>query len=417
MMEQKEISASLQNLVERLRKEKRTKITEDIERIRNSLDSLPSMRSKALVLTEITDLFLDNELVIIAEVFGEEARQSAERVKAIDEKARTFAELASIYYDYGYKSKSEDLIEDSIDSAEEVEGEGRKVEVFISIAEKQLNVGSDEIADKAIDDILPTALNLAEEKQELKPLARLAEVKAHLDVGQTRKICSTVLEILKSSDLKDEKGTILSSLAVAFIRIDEVNRSFEMVNRLLGTEYCNFSLSRVIPVMASEGALEKAIELTDMIDNSMLRDSVKAEIASLSARRENIREAEELVKEIEEPFEKDIVFKELVCAFIGSANEEKAEEYLEKIENDEMKTLALMEMSLHYFRRDDLQISEKCFLRAHDLAKKLRSSSTLLQVVEGFLEMDRRKEALSLTEKIRSPEEKAIAYGAIAASG
>ena len=407
---------SLEQITENLkRQDGKIFVGDALEKSLQSIESLPTDNNKALVLGEITDLLLDSDLIYLAKRFGEEALDSIEGIKTTAEKAKTLSRIASIFADYEFKHTSEKIFAKAWEEAERIEDEGKRVQVFLSIIEDQLDRNLNEKLEKNLDEVLSKALHLSEGEHDILPLAMTAETMAKIKGKKAEEICNRVLEYANNLELEDDHGWIIGSVAKAFSRIGKHEKSMELMRKLISKSGSDIPLVEVAITLSEEGQTERALELKDYVDNEELKDSLMGVIAADLINREFIDEALNLKKDIKDEFETDLLLKNLI-RYYAPRDREKAMMYLQDISSLEMKALGYSELAKSHLQEDGHRRAKELALKALDMIVDAKSESIKLELIETLMEVGLEDKAIELAEDITSSEERAIAFGSIAAS-
>ncbi|MEF8835411.1 MAG: hypothetical protein V5A76_04575 [Candidatus Thermoplasmatota archaeon] len=408
-----EDSISIEEVTENIsHQDGKTFVGEALEKSLESIGTLPSDNSKALILAEITDLLLDSDILYLAERFGKKAVESTTSIKITTEKAKTLSRIASIFAEYDIDQISDKIFEKALKVAKRVEDEGKRVEVLLTIIEDQLDKGLMEKAEKDLDEALSTALDVAEKKDDVVPLAMVAETMAKIDKERAEDLCERVLPF--AQDLEDDRDWILGSVAKAFSRIGLPERSMELVEELMSENISDIKLVEVAITLSQEDQTKIALELRDYVKNQELRDTLTGKIAADLVLDNSAEKALTLRKDIENEFEKDLLLKNIVSHY-ASSDPKKARDHLQEIGSKEMKALAYRELVLSNLNRDDEQRAKKIALKARDMISDSNSEAIKVELIATLMEVGLQEEAAGLAEGITTSEERAIAFGSIAA--
>ncbi len=389
-------------------------VGEALEESLESVNSLPSDNSKALVLVEITEILLNSDLIYLAKRFGEKAFTSTKEIKITAEKAKTLSRLASVFAEHQFYKISSKIFKSAWNEAKTVEDRGKRIQVFLSIIEDQLEKGLYEKAENNLDKILPTALNLAEKENKIVPLAMTTETMAKIRKEKAEDLCEKVLEYAQCSESKGDRRWIISSVAKAFSRIGRHEKSMQLMRDLIPLEDSDIQLVEVAALLSNDGQTEKALELKDHVKNQDLRDSLMGMVAGDLVNRKFIDEALELKEKIEDEFETDLLLKNLVSHF-AEEDRKKARIYLDEIRSQEMKSLAYKELALSFLQDEDHQRAEELAVKAKEMMTKSKSETVKVELVDVLIDVGLKEKACEIAEEITTSEERAIAFGSIAA--
>jgi len=390
-------------------------VGEALENSLSSVNSLPSHNSKALVLVEITDILLNSDLIYLAKKFGEKAFTSTKEIKITAEKAKTLSRLASVFAEHQFDKISSKIFEKAWEEAETVEDRGKRIEVFLSIIEDQLEKKLHEKAKNNLDKILPTAIDLAENNNEIVPLAMTIETMAKIRKEKAEELCQRVLEYAQNTGSEDDRRWVISSVAKAFSRIGKHEKSMQLMDGLISSGDSDIQLVEVALTLSEEGQTERALELKDHVNNQDLKDSLMGLIAADLVNKKFVDEALELKEKIEDEFETDLLLKKLVSHFAGE-DREKARMYLDEIWGEEMRALAYMELALSHLLDEDHQRAEELAMKAKETMTNSKSETVKLELIDVLIEIGLKDEVYEAAEKINTSEERAIAFGSIAAN-
>ncbi|MBS3782576.1 MAG: hypothetical protein KGY68_08250 [Candidatus Thermoplasmatota archaeon] len=389
-------------------------VGEALEESLGSVDSLPSDNNKAIVLTEITDIFFDSDLLYLAKRFGEKAVDSTEGIKQKSEKAKTLSRIASTFTEHDFRSISDKVFEKAMKEAESIKDEAKRVEVFLYVIEDLIENGLKKKAEKNLDKVLSTSVDLAEKEHDMVPLAMTAETIAKIDNKKGEETCKKVLEYLHNLDPVDDRGWIIISLAKAFSRIGRHEKSIELVKKLICAGDSDIQFVELGITLSDEGQVERALELRNHVKNEELRDTLTGKIASDLILKGSVEEALKLMEDIEDVFETDVILKKLVKHFAGR-DRKKARKHLQEISSIEMKALAYRELAISHLYKDDHKRAKELALKAIEMIANSESESVKVELIETMIDLGLKDRAFELAEQIETSEERAIAFGSIAA--
>lgn len=412
----KEDSISMEEIIENLAyQDKKGFVGDSLEKSIESIDKLPSENSEALVLAEVTDLLLDSDLIYLGKKFGESAYDSTRGINIESEKAKTLSRLASIFAKHDFQQISDMIFDEAYKEANEIKDEGKMMETLLSIIEDQLEKGLVKKAEDNLDNILSKAMNLAERDDELVPIAMVTETLAKIKKKKAEELCSKVLDYSKNIDLKDDHGWVMSSVAKALSRIGEHEKAMELMEDLIFSDnYSDIHLVEVGITFSDEDQTKSALDLRNQIKNQGLRDTLTAKIASDLIIKNSIKHSLKLLKDIEDEFETDLLLKNLAAHF-AIDNPERAEKYLEKISSRETKALAYSNLAASHLQEDDRHRAKQLVLKGIEMIEDSDSDSIKLELIETLMKIGLKDKAFELAEEITTSEERAIAFGSIAA--
>jgi len=409
-------SISMDKITENLtRQDGKEFVGDALEKSVESIDSLPSDNSEALVLTEITNLFLNFDLIYLGKKFGENAYDSTRGINIVSEKAKTLSRLASTFAENDFQQISDKIFEEAWNEAKSIKEEGKKIETFISIIEDQIEERLIKKAESNLDDILPKAMDLTEREGDVVPLAMVTETMAKIKKDKAEELCDKVLEYSEDIKSKDDLGWAISSVAKAFSRMGKHEKSMDLMKGLISSGiYSDIQLVEVGITLSDEDQTEKALDLRNKIKNQGLKDTLTGKIASDLIKKNSVERALKLLKDIEDGFESDLVLKNLTTHF-AMENSDKARRYLQKISSSEMKALAYSELANSHLRRDHRHKAKQLALKALEVIGDSSSESIRVELIETLLNIGLEDKAVELAEDIKTFEERAIAFGSIAA--
>lgn len=406
---------SIEEIKENLIRQDGKYLTGDaLEKSLGSISSLPSDNSKALILTEITDLFLDSDLLYLAKRFGEKAVDSTTGIENKSEKAKTLSRTGSTFAEYDFKTISDKIFGKALIEAEGIKDEAKRVEVLLYVTEDLLESGLKEKGEKNLEKALSTSIDLAHKEDDIVHLAMTAEIIAKIDNEKAEEICQKVLEYLQNLESIDDRGWIMTSLAKAFLRIGRNAKSMELIEKLTSIDGSDIQLVELGITLSERGQIEWALKLRDHVKNEELKDVLTGKIAVDLILKESVEEALKLIEDIEDVFETDVILQKLVKHF-ASSDPIKAWRYLREISSREIKALAYNELVISYLQKGDHRGAKELALKAIEAIDGSESESAKLELIDTLIEVDLKDRAFELAEQITTDEERAMAFGTIAA--
>lgn len=407
---------SMDEITENLNHQEEKKlVSKALEKSLESIGSLPSDNSKALVLREITDMFLDSGFLYLGKRLGEKTLDSASDIKIKPEKAKTLSGIASTFAEYDFDEVADKIFKKALKEAEKIEEEREKVEVFIYIIEEQLDKDLKGRAQENIDKVLSKALNLAERDRGIIPLAMVAETMAKLDKKRVEELCQRVLEYIRDEKPEDDWRIVVTLVAKAFSKIGRYKRSMELAEELTSENGSDIHLLEIGTSFSNEGQIERALEIRDHMNNRELKDPLTGQIAEDLILDGLLEKALRLKEDLKDEFERDLLLKNLVCHY-GTDDRERARKYLNQIRSEEMKALAYIELANSYLKEKNNYHKAKEFsLKAKEMIVDSESESVKVELIETLVDVELKDQAYELADQIATSEERAIAFGSIAA--
>ncbi|MFW6064949.1 MAG: hypothetical protein ACOC8Y_05175 [Candidatus Natronoplasma sp.] len=130
--------------------------------------------------------------------------------------------------------------------------------------------------------------------------------------------------------------------------------------------------------------------------------------------KESVEKALKLIEDIEDVFETDVILQKLVKHF-ASRDPVKAWKPLQEISFREIKALAYNELVISYLQKGDHRRAKELTLKAIEMIDDSESELVKLELIETLIEVGLKDRAFVLAEQITTYEERAIAFGTIAA--
>lgn len=385
-----------------------------LEKSIQTVRSLPSINSRALVLDELIDILLDSDLVYLAKRFGDEALDSALNVKIRAQKAKTMFRIATTFSSHDLEDISQKIYESALEETKKLEDDELVVDVFISIVEKQLENQLVDQARQNLDRALSAAMNLAEDGEDVVPLSLVAELKARLGEDEVEELCEETLRLSDKFGDQTKEWWIKCSIAKAFLRLERDEKAWPLIEEISENDGNDVHLMELGITLSQEGKSESAVEIAGDISNENLRYPLMRVIASDLIRKGFTKDALKLIETIEDIFERDLVYKELVEKLVEKGEYGRAYKYLDMMEDKDVEALTHKEIGLSYQREGKLQRATDHILKAREIAEESERDSIKLELVDAMMKIDKKYEAVDLSGEIDTAEERAIAFGIIA---
>ncbi len=381
------------------------------------LHSISPNSSKSLVLAWITDMMFENKRIYLGKKMGLESMRYAKKIDDLEERCKTLSNLASVFGKRNFHDLADNIHELAFNTVNEIEREEKRVITAIHIVEDQIEAGYEEKARIELNNIVEKALTIAEENKDIFPIALCVETGAKVEIEDIDDLFKKTIELVEKEDIKKNNDIpwIKTCLVNASIILNRINKADELTSHLKSQEEKNLQLADIIETYSNEGFFRKAGSLLRHIDNKNIRDSAIESLVENYLKRDEIDKAMDYYRDIESSFEKDLASKKIAIYYAQIEEYEKAEEFIYSIADNQLKIFSELELAEIYMKNNRIKKSRERTLQALKKGKKTDSDSIKLELVKSLIQVGFQKEAFDLSEKIDVLEEKAMAFGAIAA--
>ncbi|MFP4001064.1 MAG: tetratricopeptide repeat protein [Thermoplasmata archaeon] len=366
---------TLGEIIDEMRREGGNSLTATtLQKSIDTLNSLPSSNSRALVINEVIDVFLENDLIYLANRFGDEALDSAFQVKVTSEKVKTLSRLASTFLKHEFESKYQEIFGYGLKEAEKIKDDQKLVDIFISVAEEQLDLGLVERAKKNLERALRPALNLSKDGKNIVPLTLVAEMKARMGDDEVEELCRYALALTSDFNTREDEKWIKCIIGKTFLRLGETEKAKTLIEEINQSGAGDIYLMELGIALSDEGLWENALKIVGDIESDDIRDTLIRIIATDLIHKALVDQALKLVETIEDRWERDQIYKELIKNLLEKGEYERVHEYLVFMENEEIKSITNKDISLSYLKDGKLQRAEDHALKARELAEKSKKT-------------------------------------------